>query len=461
MSQVGPVWDEFKSEAMKKVREKVEQVAETTALVLITGETGVGKEIVAQKIHEGSLRKDKPFKAVNCGAFYQDLLQSELFGHEKGAFTGAHKMKRGIFEQANTGTLFLDEVGEMSPEAQVKFLRVLDKQEFTRLGGEKDIKVDVRIVAATNVDLGTAVKEGKLRQDLYYRLKNFPIHIPPLRDRREDIPIFLNQFIAEFNAMHKKKVSLSDKAKNYLEKEAKWGGNIRQLRNCVEAAVLLAKLDEQIEHSVFEDAIASDMSMTQGAQNSDVSTSGNSNRDGTGDILETDETDGNSDVLYLTEADMEIAEKIDKWLDNHGFTSEAMKEQYEKNESRAKNGLEKRSQLLATLTFVALEKIAPSKLRSTLDYQTPEGSIDKTWTETQFRDFIKQIIIPISDSKIGGVNQDEDPHLYDVVNTYVNNPNPEKKTGPLKISSFYKIFIEEVKEQPESKSSDVTTPGLL
>ena len=161
------------SEPMQAVLRQVAQVAPTKATVLITGETGVGKDVIAQAIHESSPRKVRPFKAVNCGAFYQDLLQSELFGHEKGSFTGATTQRRGVFEQADRGTLFLDEVGEMSPEVQVKFLRVLETQEFTRLGGERNIKVDVRIIAATNADLATSVKEKKFRQDLYYRLNLF------------------------------------------------------------------------------------------------------------------------------------------------------------------------------------------------------------------------------------------------------------------------------------------------
>ena len=186
------------SEAMQVVMRKVHQVAPTTATVLITGETGVGKDVIARAIHENSPRKNRSFQAVNCGVLYQDLLQSELFGHEKGAFTGATNQRRGMFELADGGTLFLDEIAEMSPEVQVKFLRVLEIQEFTRLGGERNVKVDVRIIAATNVELGQSVKENKFRQDLYYRLNLFQIHIPPLRDRREDIPLFVDAFIAEF-----------------------------------------------------------------------------------------------------------------------------------------------------------------------------------------------------------------------------------------------------------------------
>lgn len=232
------------SAAIEKIRRLIQQVAPTNATVLITGETGVGKDVIARAIHDSSSRKDKPFKAINCGAFYQDLLQSELFGHEKGAFTGAVNRRRGVFEQADSGTLFLDEVGEMSPEVQVKFLRVLDKQEFQRLGGDQDIKVDVRIVAATNVDLGAAVKQKKFRQDLYYRLNLFRIHVPPLRERREDIPLFVDAFIKELNREHGKTInSIAPEALTEL-KNADWPGNVRELRNAVETAIILAKTEE-------------------------------------------------------------------------------------------------------------------------------------------------------------------------------------------------------------------------
>ena len=232
------------SAPMQAVLRQVEQVAPTKATVLITGETGVGKDVIAEAIHEGSPRKNRSFKAINCGTFYQDLLQSELFGHEKGAFTGATSQRRGVFEQADGGTLFLDEVGEMSPEVQVKFLRVLESQEFTRLGGEKNIKVDVRIIAATNIDLARSVKEKKFRQDLYYRLNLFRIHIPPLRDRREDIPLFVSAFVSELSAEHETTITgITPEALNYLQ-SATWHGNVRQLRNAVESAIIVATTDE-------------------------------------------------------------------------------------------------------------------------------------------------------------------------------------------------------------------------
>ena len=232
------------SPPMRTVLRQVEQVAPTKATVLITGETGVGKDVIAEAIHESSPRKNRPFKAVNCGAFYQDLLQSELFGHERGAFTGASSQRRGVFEQADGGTLFLDEVGEMSPEVQVKFLRVLESQEFTRIGGEKNIKVDVRIIAATNINLTKSVKDRKFRQDLYYRLNLFRIHIPPLRDRREDIPLFVNAFISEFSEDHGKAITaITPEALGYLQ-NSDWHGNVRQLRNAIESAIIVATTDE-------------------------------------------------------------------------------------------------------------------------------------------------------------------------------------------------------------------------
>ena len=232
------------SAPMQAVLRQVEQVAPTKATVLITGETGVGKDVIAEAIHENSPRKNRPFKAVNCGSFYQDLLQSELFGHEKGAFTGATSQRRGVFEQADGGTLFLDEIGEMSPEVQVKFLRVLEKQEFNRLGGERNIKVNVRIIAATNINLARSVKEKKFRQDLFYRLNLFRIHIPPLRDRREDIRLFVSAFISELSAEHEKTIThITPEALNYLQ-SADWQGNVRELRNAVESAIIVATTDE-------------------------------------------------------------------------------------------------------------------------------------------------------------------------------------------------------------------------
>ena len=246
------VFDELKiigdSEPMQRVKDKVTRLTEkkTDVPVLITGETGVGKDLIAKAIHKGSTKgstREGPFKAVNCGAFAPSLLQSELFGHEKGAFTDATNLRRGAFEQANKGTLFLDEVAEMPPEVQVHFLRVLETQEFTRLGGETNIKVNVRIIAATNVNLVTSVREKKFRQDLYYRLNIFRIHIPPLRDRREDIPALVKHFIETLNAEHRLCACVTEAAADFLE-SAEWYGNVRELRNAIESAMISADTKE-------------------------------------------------------------------------------------------------------------------------------------------------------------------------------------------------------------------------
>ena len=230
---------------MQEVYRLVEQVAPTKVTVLLTGETGVGKEIIARQIHDTSSQKNKPFKAINCSAFPDNgLLQSELFGHEKGAFTGAVHQRTGLFEQADTGTLFLDEVGEMNPEAQAMLLRVLETQEFTRLGGNKTIKVDVRVLTATNKCLETAVKNEGFREDLYYRLNRFHIHIPPLRERREDILPFVDAFVAELSAEHGKRITrITSEARNFL-KHATLPGNIRQLKNAIDRAIIATKTDE-------------------------------------------------------------------------------------------------------------------------------------------------------------------------------------------------------------------------
>ena len=230
---------------MQEIYHKVAQVAPTDVPILITGDTGVGKEIVARQVHDMSTRRDKPFRVINCSVFPENgLLQSEIFGHEKGAFTGAAHQRKGLFEQADTGTLFLDEIGEMSGEVQVKFLRVLETQEFTRLGGNRNIKTNVRIIAATNKRLEPAPKDNGFRNDLYYRLNLFRIHIPPLRERREDIPPLVDAFLAEFNTKYGKSVTkISPEVHNFF-KHASWHGNIRQLRNAIERAVILTKTDE-------------------------------------------------------------------------------------------------------------------------------------------------------------------------------------------------------------------------
>ena len=229
-----------KSKPMLELFRQIKLFAPTNATVLITGESGVGKELIANAIHTHSRRQDKPYRTINCGALHRELLESELFGHERGAFTGATVRKLGVFEQADGGTLFLDEVGEMSIETQVEFLRVLDGHEFTRLGGDRTLRVDVRIVAATNKDLEEAVKNREFREDLYHRINRLRLRVPPLKERREDIPLLASAFIKEFSKEHDRPVTdITAEAMNYL-KAADWPGNIRELRNVLETAVILA-----------------------------------------------------------------------------------------------------------------------------------------------------------------------------------------------------------------------------
>ncbi len=245
-TQVPSVTRDIISESaqMQAVFRYVKRVAPTKATVLITGETGVGKEIVAQAIHESSPRRKGPFKILNCGAIPTELIQSELFGHEKGAFTTAIRQHRGVFEQANRGTLLLDEVGEMPLEAQANLLRVLEGQEFSPVGGEKTIKVDVRVIAATNVNLKTAVKEKKFREDLYYRLNLFRIQIPPLRNRRSDIGPLTFNFALQLSKEHNKSITnITPEAINYLQ-NVDWYGNARELRNVIETAIILTEGEE-------------------------------------------------------------------------------------------------------------------------------------------------------------------------------------------------------------------------
>jgi two-component system response regulator AtoC len=223
-----------KSDRITEVYEIAAQVAATTATVLLTGESGTGKELVAKAIHNRSDRRDRPFITINCGALPEGLLESELFGFERGAFTGAVEPKAGKFELAHGGTLLLDEVGEMSPKTQVEFLRVLQEKEFRRLGGEKLFRVDVRIIAATNKDLMEEVKSGSFRQDLYYRLAVVPIHMPPLLERREDIPLLADAFLKEFAQMNRKRPKKLSREALEILMHYDWPGNIRELRNVIE-----------------------------------------------------------------------------------------------------------------------------------------------------------------------------------------------------------------------------------
>jgi len=230
-----------KSPTMQQVIEVIKVVAKSNATVLITGESGTGKELVARAIHSQSYRKDKPFIAVSCAALPESLLESELFGHEKGAFTGAHAQRRGKFEIANRGTLFLDEIGEMSANIQVHLLRVLEEKEFTRVGGNELIKVDVRVISATNKDMKKAVANGPFREDLYYRLNVVTIELPPLRERKEDVPLLAQHFLRKFAVENQKEITdFSPEASDFLLKYD-WPGNVRELENAIERAVILAK----------------------------------------------------------------------------------------------------------------------------------------------------------------------------------------------------------------------------
>ena len=232
------------SEAIKEVIRRIDRLAPAASTVLITGETGVGKDLVAQALHAKSKRKDKNFEAVNCARFTEQSLEGELFGHEKGAFTDADFQHIGLFEQNDGGTIFLDEIGEMSMEVQAKLLRILDGNPFKRVGGEKYIKVDVRIIAATNVNLRQAVSAGKFRADVYYRLYVGHIPIPPLRDRRKDIPDLVNKFIPDLSKKNEITVpDITPKALIFLE-NADWPGNVRELANVIERSIIFAQNKE-------------------------------------------------------------------------------------------------------------------------------------------------------------------------------------------------------------------------
>lgn len=227
------------SKAIVKIKEMIDTVAPTDARVLVTGGNGSGKELVARMMHEKSSRSDKPFIEVNCAAIPSELIESELFGHEKGAFTSAIKQRKGKFEQASGGTLFLDEIGDMSASAQAKVLRALQENKIMRVGGDKDIKVDVRVIAATNKNLQKEIEEGNFREDLYHRLSVIPIHVPSLNDRKEDIPLLTDFFISRIcddYGVSKKKIEKS--ALDELKK-MNWTGNIRELRNVIERLIIL------------------------------------------------------------------------------------------------------------------------------------------------------------------------------------------------------------------------------
>ena len=230
--------------AMQKMQQMIRKVADSKASVLITGESGVGKELVANAIHSLSGRKDNSLVKVHCAALSETLLESELFGHEKGAFTGADKMQKGRFELAHGGSIFLDEIGEINQNVQIKILRVLQEKKFERVGGEQTLEVDVRVIAATNRNLEEEVKAGRFREDLYYRLNVIHIHVPPLRERRDDIPLLISGFLEEFNKENGKNItSVENRAKAAMY-EYSWPGNIRELRNCMESAVVMCSGNE-------------------------------------------------------------------------------------------------------------------------------------------------------------------------------------------------------------------------
>ncbi len=229
--------------AMQRVFELVKKVAPANASVVVTGESGTGKEVVARAIHSLSQRKDKPFVALNCGAIPPTLIESELFGYERGAFTGADQRRLGNFELAHGGTLFLDEIGELPIEMQGKFLRVLEERKVRRLGGKSEVEVDVRVLCATNRDLKEEIKRGRFREDLFFRLHVFTLHLPPLKERREDVPLLVQHFIEKFNGETGKHVQgVTPGAMNVLQGYA-WPGNIRELRNTVERAMILTDGD--------------------------------------------------------------------------------------------------------------------------------------------------------------------------------------------------------------------------
>ena len=230
-----------RSEAMQELFTMIQDVAESDSPVLITGETGTGKELVAKAIHAKSARCNGPFIAINCGAFPEQLLESELFGHERGAFTGAHRAKKGRLDLAHRGTLFLDEVGTVPLKMQVDLLRVLENKEFHRLGGTTEIEVDFRTIAATNRDLQQAIKKGEFRQDFFYRLNVISMHIPPLRERRDDIPLLAEHFLDRYSRETNKGIDTISKEAMALLRQYDWPGNVRELENAIERAVVIGK----------------------------------------------------------------------------------------------------------------------------------------------------------------------------------------------------------------------------
>jgi len=228
------------SKPIKELKKQIKIAAPTSGWILITGENGTGKELVARAIHHNSRRQDKPFVEVNCAAIPEELIESELFGHEKGSFTGATTQRRGKFDQAHQGTLFLDEIGDMSLKTQAKVLRILQERKFERVGGNKTIEVDVRVIAATNKDLEKEISEGKFREDLYYRLNVIPFHVPPLRERKTDIPRLTTHFLEHFCSMESRETKYLDDDAMKAIQEYTWPGNVRELKNLIERLVIMS-----------------------------------------------------------------------------------------------------------------------------------------------------------------------------------------------------------------------------
>ena len=228
-----------RSAKIRELLQMVKRVGDTDSTVLIRGESGVGKELIARAVHRTSRRNRQPFVVVDCAALHENLLQSELFGHEKGAYTGAIRLKHGLFEVADRGTIFLDEIAEITPALQVKLLRVLESGTFRRVGGTADIRVDVRVIAATNRALETMMKDGQFREDLFYRLNVFSLNIPPLRERREDIPLLVEHFIRNSSIVHKRQARVSEPAMEVILNYT-WPGNVRELENVMERALILS-----------------------------------------------------------------------------------------------------------------------------------------------------------------------------------------------------------------------------
>jgi transcriptional regulator with PAS, ATPase and Fis domain len=258
----------FAGAAMAQARRLIGNVADTPASVLISGESGTGKELVARMIHLASQRRDARFVAINCAAIPENLMESELFGHEKGAFTGATQARPGKFELAAGGTLFLDEIGELPMALQAKLLRVLQERTFERLGGRREIRADVRIVAATNRDLGVEIHERRFREDLYYRLNVFPIHLPPLRERRDGLPILTGYLVLRAAQQIGRVISVVEPEVHAAIADYGWPGNIRELQNVIERAVILSSgritlgdLPELIRRPVKEPSVATDGSL--------------------------------------------------------------------------------------------------------------------------------------------------------------------------------------------------------